>query len=130
MRLIKEIVKEVLKIFLGIIWVLSFWLGYIFMSIPEVMMICFAINTGCVVIMYFGLRDHGEAEGHNEQGEKHPAPARCWIKFKLKIVSPSLGLAACEYGQSNVTEKYKNCRHNIKEKWVKNWETIKEEMKL
>lgn len=57
MRLIKEIVKEVLKIFLGIIWILSFWLGYVWLSIPEVMIICFIINTACTVIMYCMLKD-------------------------------------------------------------------------
>ena len=57
MRVIKEIVKEVLKIFIGIIWILSFWLGYIFMSIPEVMIKCFIINTACIVIMYCMLKD-------------------------------------------------------------------------
>lgn len=76
MRLIKEIVKELLKIFLGIIWILSFWLGYIFMSIPEVMIICFAINTGCVVILYCGLRkgEHNmqRQEKMDQRGIEHP----------------------------------------------------------
>ena len=66
MKLIKEIVKEVLKIFLGIIWVLSFWMGYIWMSIPEVMIICFVINTGCVVILYCELRKEKHASGKEE----------------------------------------------------------------
>lgn len=66
MKVIKEIVKEVLKIFLGIIWILSFWMGYIWMSIPEVMIICFAINTGCVVVLYCGLKK----EKHNMQEQE------------------------------------------------------------
>ena len=70
MRLLREIIKEALKIILGVIWVLSFGIGYIWMSIPEVTIICFAINAGCIVIMYFGLRNSGEVEGHNEQGER------------------------------------------------------------
>lgn len=72
MRLIKEIVKEVLKIILGIIWILSFWLGYIWMSIPEVMIICFIINTACVAIMYCKLKDPelDKTEEYKEMEEK------------------------------------------------------------
>lgn len=52
MRLIKEIAKEVLKIFLCIIWLLFYWAGYIFMSLPKVMITCIVIDTVCAVIMY------------------------------------------------------------------------------
>lgn len=64
MRLIKEIVNEILEMLLCIIWLLSFWAGYIFMSIPEAMIICFAINTGCVVILYCMIKkgDHDMQE--------------------------------------------------------------------
>lgn len=68
MKFIKEIVKELLKIFLGIIWIVSYGLGYIFMSIPEVMIICFIINTACTVIMYCKLK--GPELDKTEEGKE------------------------------------------------------------
>lgn len=70
MRLIKEIVKEVLKIILGIIWILSFWLGYIWLSIPELMIICFIINTACTVIIFYIIKDPDKTEEDKEMEEK------------------------------------------------------------
>ena len=67
-----RVIKDVLKIVLGIIWILSFWMGYIWMSIPEVMIICFVINTACTVIMYYILKDPelDKTEEYKEMEEK------------------------------------------------------------
>lgn len=74
MRLIKEIAKEALKMLLYIIWLLSYWAGYIFMSIPKAMITCFAVNMGCVVILYRIIKkgDHNMQEKIDQHGVDYP----------------------------------------------------------
>ena len=66
MKVIKEIIKETLKLLAGIIWTLSFMLGYMWMSIPEVMTACFAVNTGCAAVLYLIYKYSEEDEEENE----------------------------------------------------------------
>lgn len=69
--------------------------------------------------------ENGKGKGMKK---KHKAPVRCWMKYKLEIISPSRMLAACRLGQNNDPKKCKNCRHNLKERWEKRWGRLTDEL--